>query len=110
MGKFTFKLPDIGEGITEAEIATWRVAVGDVVKEDQPLVDVLTEKAAVEIPSPKPVKVVELRGEPGDMAAVGGPLVVLEVEGEGGAEEPAPAPGLQVEDQPVPDSAPAPAP
>jgi len=82
MGKFTFKLPDIGEGITEAEIATWRVAVGDVVKEDQPLVDVLTEKAAVEIPAPRPGKVLELRGEPGDMAAVGGALVVLEVEGE----------------------------
>jgi 2-oxoisovalerate dehydrogenase E2 component (dihydrolipoyl transacylase) len=117
MGKFTFKLPDIGEGITEAEIATWRVAVGDVVKEDQPLVDVLTEKAAVEIPSPKPGKVVELRGEPGDMAAVGGALVVLEVEGEGGAEEPAPAPvpapkvevkaELKAEAQPVPAPAPA---
>ncbi|HZR37435.1 MAG TPA: dihydrolipoamide acetyltransferase family protein [Nevskia sp.] len=82
MATFTFKLPDIGEGITEAEIATWRVAVGDTVKEDQPLVDVLTEKAAVEIPSPMPGKVIELRGEPGDMAAVGGPLVVLEVAGE----------------------------
>mgnify|MGYP000217460212 CR=1 FL=1 len=79
MGTFTFKLPDIGEGITEAEIATWRVAVGDVVKEDQPLVDVLTEKAAVELPSPTAGKVIELRGNPGDFAPVGSPLVVLEV-------------------------------
>jgi 2-oxoisovalerate dehydrogenase E2 component (dihydrolipoyl transacylase) len=102
MGKFTFKLPDIGEGITEAEIATWRVAVGEVVKEDQPLVDVLTEKAAVEIPSPRPGKVLELRGAPGDMAAVGGPLVVLEVEGEGGAEEPAPAPKAEAKPAPAP--------
>ena len=108
MGKFTFKLPDIGEGITEAEIATWRVAVGDVVKEDQPLVDVLTEKAAVEIPSPKPGKVVELRGAPGDMAAVGGALVVLEVDGEGGAEEPAPAPAPKAEAKPPPAPAAAP--
>jgi 2-oxoisovalerate dehydrogenase E2 component (dihydrolipoyl transacylase) len=116
MGKFTFKLPDIGEGITEAEIATWRVAVGDTVKEDQPLVDVLTEKAAVEIPSPKPGKVLELRGQPGDMAAVGGPLVVLEVEGEGGAEEPAPAPApapkaeAKPEPKPAPKAEPAPQP
>jgi 2-oxoisovalerate dehydrogenase E2 component (dihydrolipoyl transacylase) len=95
MGQFTFKLPDIGEGITEAEIATWRVAVGDTVKEDQPLVDVLTEKAAVEIPSPMPGKVVELRGNPGDFVPVGSVMVVLEVAGEGGAEAPpaaAPAP------------------
>jgi 2-oxoisovalerate dehydrogenase E2 component (dihydrolipoyl transacylase) len=106
MGKFTFKLPDIGEGITEAEIATWRVAVGEVVKEDQPLVDVLTEKAAVEIPSPMPGKVLELRGEPGDMAAVGGALVVLEVAGEGAVEEAAPAPAPA----PKPEAKPAPAP
>ncbi len=91
MGTFTFKLPDIGEGITEAEIATWRVAVGDTVKEDQPLVDVLTEKAAVELPSPMAGKVLELRGNPGDFAPVGSPLVVLEVAGVAGAEERAPA-------------------
>ncbi len=59
MGQFTFKLPDLGEGITEGEIAAWRVAVGDTVLEDQPLVDVLTEKAAVEIPSPHSGKVIE---------------------------------------------------
>jgi len=92
MAQFTFKLPDIGEGITEAEIATWRVAVGDTVKEDQPLVDVLTEKAAVEIPSPHAGKVMELKGNPGDFVPVGSVMVVLEMAGEGAAEEPAAAP------------------
>ena len=92
MAQFTFKLPDIGEGITEAEIATWRVAVGDTVKEDQPLVDVLTEKAAVEIPSPHAGKVMELKGSPGDFVPVGSVMVVLEIAGEGVAEEPAAAP------------------
>jgi 2-oxoisovalerate dehydrogenase E2 component (dihydrolipoyl transacylase) len=92
MATFTFKLPDIGEGITEAEIATWRVAVGDTVKEDQPLVDVLTEKAAVEIPSPYAGKVMELKGNPGDFVPVGSVMVVLEIAGEGAAEEPAAAP------------------
>jgi 2-oxoisovalerate dehydrogenase E2 component (dihydrolipoyl transacylase) len=90
MGRYVFKLPDVGEGIAESEIATWRVAVGDVVTEDQPLVDMLTEKAAVELPSPVAGKVVELRGQPGDMIAVGSPLVVLEVEGAGNAKEESP--------------------
>ncbi|MFP5307068.1 MAG: dihydrolipoamide acetyltransferase family protein [Gammaproteobacteria bacterium] len=92
MGRYVFKLPDVGEGIAESEIATWRVAVGDAVAEDQPLVDMLTEKAAVEISSPVAGKVLELRGEPGDKVPVGGPLVVLDVEGAGNAkEEAAPA-------------------
>ena len=103
MAQFTFKLPDIGEGITEAEIATWRVAIGDMVKEDQPLVDVLTEKAAVELPSPFAGKVVALQGNPGDFVPVGSALVVLEVAGEGSAEEPAAA-------APAPAKAPPPAP
>ena len=75
---FTFKLPDIGEGIAECEIATWRVAVGDVVKEDQPLVDMLTDKAAVEIPSPVAGVVKELRGNAGDKVAVGAVLLLIE--------------------------------
>ncbi|MGB1560388.1 MAG: dihydrolipoamide acetyltransferase family protein [Sinimarinibacterium flocculans] len=87
MGRYVFKLSDVGEGIAECEIATWRVAVGDVVTEDQPLVDMLTEKAAVELPSPVAGKIIELRGEAGDMIAVGSPLVVLEVEGAGNAKE-----------------------
>lgn len=75
---FTFKLPDIGEGIAECEIATWRVAVGDTVKEDQPLVDMLTDKAAVEIPSPVNGVVKELRGNAGDKVAVGAVLLLIE--------------------------------
>jgi 2-oxoisovalerate dehydrogenase E2 component (dihydrolipoyl transacylase) len=87
MGRYVFKLSDVGEGIAECEIATWRVAVGDVVTEDQPLVDMLTEKAAVELPSPVAGKVIELCGQAGDMIAVGAPLVVLEVEGAGNAKD-----------------------
>lgn len=89
MGRYVFKLPDVGEGIAESEIAEWRVKVGDMVQEDQPLVDMLTDKAAVEISSPVSGKVLELLGKPGDMAAVGGPLVIIEVEGAGtpGADE-----------------------
>ncbi|MDD3763710.1 MAG: dihydrolipoamide acetyltransferase family protein [Nevskiales bacterium] len=82
MGRHIVKLPDIGEGIAESEIAAWHVAVGDRVAEDQPLVDMLTEKAAVELPSPKAGTVVELHGAPGDMIAVGSALVTLEIEGE----------------------------
>jgi 2-oxoisovalerate dehydrogenase E2 component (dihydrolipoyl transacylase) len=78
MGLYSFKLPDVGEGIAESEIATWRVKVGDTISEDQPLVDMLTEKAAVEIPSPVNGVVVELRGEAGDKVAVGSVLVIIE--------------------------------
>ena len=90
MGHYNFKLPDVGEGIAESEIATWRVAVGEMVKEDQALVDMLTEKAAVEIPSPVTGRIVELRGQPGDKIAVGAVLVVIDTEGSAAA-APAPA-------------------
>jgi 2-oxoisovalerate dehydrogenase E2 component (dihydrolipoyl transacylase) len=85
MGRFVFKLPDVGEGTAEAEIVAWHVKVGDLVAEDAPLVDVMTEKATVEMTSPVAGKVVETRGAPGDMAAVGGPIAVFEVEGAGNA-------------------------
>jgi 2-oxoisovalerate dehydrogenase E2 component (dihydrolipoyl transacylase) len=80
VGIAVFKLPDIGEGIAESEIALWRVSVGDVISEDQPLVDMLTDKAAVEIPSPIAGKVIRLHGETGDKVAVGAALVTLETE------------------------------
>lgn len=83
MGLYTFKLPDIGEGIAEAEIAEWKIAVGDTVEEDQGIVDMLTDKAAVEIESPVAGIVKELCGEAGSMIAVGGPLIRIEVEGDG---------------------------
>jgi 2-oxoisovalerate dehydrogenase E2 component (dihydrolipoyl transacylase) len=83
MGRFVFKLPDVGEGTAEAEIVAWHVAVGDTIKEDQHLVDVMTDKATVEMTSPVAGKVVSLHGEPGEMAPVGAPIVVFEVDGEG---------------------------
>src|SRR5512138_3785229 len=78
MGQFAFKLPDVGEGTAEAEIAEWRVKVGDRVEEDQPLVDMMTDKATVELTSPVAGIVKSIAGKAGDKAAVGSVLVVLE--------------------------------
>lgn len=80
MARFVFKLPDIGEGTAEAEISQWRVKVGDRVTEDTPLVDMLTDKATVELTSPVDGVVIEVAGEAGSMVAVGSALVVLETE------------------------------
>lgn len=80
MALYQFKLPDIGEGIAECEIAAWRVTTGQQVTEDQALVDMLTDKAAVEIPSPVAGVVVALRGAVGDKIAVGGVLVEIETD------------------------------
>ncbi len=77
MSVHIFKLPDIGEGIAEAEIAEWKVAVGDTVVEDQPLCDMLTDKAAVEIPSPVAGTIKALMGDAGDLIAVGGALLEI---------------------------------
>ncbi|MES2272453.1 MAG: dihydrolipoamide acetyltransferase family protein [Pseudomonadota bacterium] len=82
MARFTFTLPDIGEGISEAEIVAWHVAVGDRVEEDQGLADMMTDKATVELESPVAGTVVELAGEPGDQVSIGAMLVVIETEGE----------------------------
>jgi 2-oxoisovalerate dehydrogenase E2 component (dihydrolipoyl transacylase) len=78
MARFEFKLPDVGEGIAEAEITAWHVKVGDVVEEDQQLADVMTDKATVEMESPVAGRVVELAGKVGDQIAIGSVLVVLE--------------------------------
>ncbi|HWD50521.1 MAG TPA: dihydrolipoamide acetyltransferase family protein [Rhizomicrobium sp.] len=83
MGKYVFKLPDVGEGTAEAEIVAWHVKVGDTINEDQNMVDVMTDKATVEMTAPVSGKVIALHGEPGTMAAVGSALVELEVEGAG---------------------------
>ncbi|UPT64194.1 MAG: 2-oxo acid dehydrogenase subunit E2 [Hyphomonadaceae bacterium JAD_PAG50586_4] len=80
MGQYVFKLPDVGEGTAEAEIVAWHVRVGDMVKEDAPLVDVMTDKATVEMTAPVSGKIVEINGEPGDMAAVGSAIVVFETD------------------------------
>ncbi len=87
MGRYVFKLPDVGEGTAEAELVGWHVKVGDVVAEDQIVADVMTDKATVEITAPVSGKVTALHGEPGLMVAVRGPLIEFEVEGEGNAEE-----------------------
>jgi 2-oxoisovalerate dehydrogenase E2 component (dihydrolipoyl transacylase) len=86
MARYEFKLPDIGEGIAEAEIVTWHVKVGDQVKEDQQLADMMTDKATVEMESPVAGKVVSLAGEVGDQIPIGSVLVVFETEGETPAE------------------------
>ncbi|MBO9714715.1 dihydrolipoamide acetyltransferase family protein [Sphingomonas sp.] len=130
MSRFTFRLPDIGEGIAEAEIVAWHVKVGDRVEEDQQIADMMTDKATVEMESPVSGTVVELAGEVGDQVAIGSALVVFEVDGDEteapaseevveeieaetpGAEEvlapepvaaaPAPAPAPVVEEKPAP--------
>ena len=82
MARFTFKLPDIGEGISEAEIVAWHVKVGDTVEEDAQLADMMTDKATVEMESPVAGTVLELAGEVGDQIPIGSMLVVIETEGE----------------------------
>ena len=77
-----FKLPDLGEGLTEAEIARWLVAEGDAIAEDQPLVEVQTDKTTVEIPSPREGTVLKILVEEGEVAPVGAVLVVIGAEGE----------------------------
>lgn len=91
MSKFEFKLPDIGEGVTEGEIVSWLVAVGDEVKEDQEMVEVMTDKATVTIGAPKAGKIVELKGGVGDVVPVGETLVVFDLGGGGAATAAAPA-------------------
>ncbi len=110
MGIHIIKMPDIGEGIAEVELVGWHVKVGDTVAEDQPLADVMTDKATVEIPSPVVGKVISLGGDVGQVMAVGGELIRLEVEGEGnvkaGAAAPAPAaPGKAAAEKAAPETA-----
>jgi 2-oxoisovalerate dehydrogenase E2 component (dihydrolipoyl transacylase) len=87
MGKFEFKLPDIGEGVVEGEIVEWMVAVGDAVKEDDPILSVMTDKATVEIPAPCDGTVESMVGEAGDILPVGAVCIVFDVEGDGNASE-----------------------
>ena len=88
---YVFKLPDVGEGTAEAELAGWHVKVGDAVEEDQIIADIMTDKATVELTSPVAGTVVALHGEPGQQLAVGGPLVSFSVEGKGNVTAAAPA-------------------
>ncbi len=92
MARFEFKLPDIGEGVTEGEIVQWLVKEGDVVKEDQPMVEVMTDKATVTIAAPRAGVIAELRGKVGQIIAVHAVLVVFDLDGAAAAAAPAHAP------------------
>ena len=127
MGTYAFKLPDIGEGVVEGEVVEWMVSVGDTVKEDDPILSVMTDKATVEIPSPVDGKVTTIIGEPGDIIPVGEVCIEFEVDGAGNAsasteetetkpepiaepepakEEPKPKPVVEQTPEPVASSAP----
>ena len=107
MGIFAFKLPDIGEGVVEGEVVEWMVAVGDTVKEDDPILSVMTDKATVEIPSPTDGVVKSLVGEPGTILAVGQVCIEFETDGEGTPVEEAPEPEEEVvEEEPAPEPEP----
>ena len=109
MGRFVFKLPDVGEGTAEAELVGWHVKVGDAVQEDQILAEVMTDKATVELTSPVSGVVVALHGEAGQQIAVGGPLVSFKVEGKGNVTAAAPTPAVAPVAAPKTEAAPAPA-
>ena len=111
MGTYEFRLPDIGEGVVEGEIVAWHVKVGDTVREDDPLLEVMTDKATVVISSPHEGNLLEACYEAGDIAEVGSVLFVLDIEGTGEAADsaetqPQPKPrqpkksGVSVETQP----------
>src|SRR5712691_5707049 len=93
MARYVVKLPDIGEGTTEAEIVAWHVSPGQMIQEEDPLVDIMTDKATVELPAPVAGTVVAINGKVGEKRPVGSELVVLDVAGEGnvaGAADPHP--------------------
>jgi 2-oxoisovalerate dehydrogenase E2 component (dihydrolipoyl transacylase) len=99
MTRYVFKMPDLGEGTVEAEVVAWHVKVGDTVQEDQVMAEVMTDKAAVEVPSPVTGRVVVINGQPGDVVRVGSELIVFETESSEdlappppAAETPAPSP------------------
>ncbi len=107
MTRYVFKMPDLGEGTVEAEIVAWHVKVGEHVEEDQVMAEVMTEKAAVEVPAPVTGRVVSIAGVPGDMIPVGAELIVFETESS--ETEPMPPAGeTSRSDEPVPAPKPAP--
>lgn len=110
MSEYIFKLPDLGEGTVESEIAEWFIAVGDQVSEEDVVGTMMTDKAAVELSSPVSGKVVKLAGEPGDIVAVGAPLVVFETDAEAVTETAAAEPAPEAAEKPQPEPEPAPAP
>lgn len=112
MGEYLIRMPDIGEGIAEAEIADWLVSVGDEIAEDAPICAVMTDKATVEIPSAVAGRVIWLGGAAGEVLAVGSPLIRLEVAGEGNVVpgDPASVAEAPVAENATTDASPQPAP
>ncbi len=100
MARWEFKLPDVGEGITEGEIVSWLVAPGDLVTEDQPMVEVMTDKATVTIAAPKAGRVVETHGNVGEIVPIHTVLVVFELD----ADVPRPSVAPRREGSPADDS------
>ena len=109
MGTFAFKMPDIGEGVVEGEVVEWMVAVGDTVKEDDPILSVMTDKATVEIPSPVDGTVTKVVGEAGDILPVGVVCIEFEVDGAGNASASEEAPAKKAAPEPKEEPTPAPA-
>lgn len=121
MVQITFKLPDIGEGIATAEVTAWHVKAGEVVREDEPLVDVMTDKATVEISAPFTARIVTLHAAPGETVPVGAELILFDTDHEAAAvpadraaspslAPPAPAPAMRTPALPEANPGPAPAP
>lgn len=106
MSRYVFKMPDLGEGTVSAEVLKWYVAPGDVVVEDQVIAEVMTEKAAIEVPAPVSGRVLSIHGQPGDMVAVGAELIVFDTGGGESASVP-PAPAAAAKDAPLLAGAPA---
>ena len=103
MGTFAFKMPDIGEGVVEGEVVEWMVSVGDTVKEDDPILSVMTDKATVEIPAPCDGTVSKIIGEAGDILPVGVVCIEFDVDGDGNASASDEAPAKEeVESKPEP--------
>src|SRR5262245_53555544 len=117
MSRYIFKMPDLGEGTVSAEVVAWHVKPGDLVQEDQVMCEVMTEKAAVEVPAPVTGRVLSVAGQPGDMVAVGAELVVFDTDATSAASgdapaarSPAPPPQAPLTPQPKPRAEPAAAP
>ncbi len=90
MSRYVFKMPDLGEGTVSAEVVAWHVKPGDLVHEDQVMCEVMTEKAAVEMPAPVTGRILSITGQPGDMVAVGAELVVFDTDATSAASGDAP--------------------
>jgi 2-oxoisovalerate dehydrogenase E2 component (dihydrolipoyl transacylase) len=91
MSRYVFKMPDLGEGTVSAEVVAWHIKPGDLVQEDQVMCEVMTEKAAVEMPAPVTGRIVSITGQPGDMVAVGSDLVVFDTDASSAAAGDGPA-------------------